>query len=150
MLVKSYFKQKILKASKAHTQTFMVRIFIETIPKIEDIAVRHVMEDILWLYLTYELVHSSEGFLSSHQMSIIRKKLFTSLAKIRPNSVALVDSFDFTDRELRSVLGRKDGQVYENLLEWAKKSPLNEHDVRVLLNYRGNFKEKDGEVRDTD
>uniref|UniRef100_A0A914MNE9 Acyl-coenzyme A oxidase n=1 Tax=Meloidogyne incognita TaxID=6306 RepID=A0A914MNE9_MELIC len=121
-------------ASKAHTQTFMARIFSETIPKIEDIAVRHVMEDILWLYLTYELVHSSvglleEGFLSSHQMSIIRKKLFTCLDRIRPNSVALVDSFDFTDRELRSVLGRKDGQVYENLLEWAKKSPLNEHDV---------------------
>jgi len=65
--------------------------------------------------------------------------MFTCLAKIRPNSVALVDSFDFTDRELRSVLGRKDGQVYENLLEWAKKSPLNEHDVRVLLIFRGNF-----------
>ena len=58
------FKQKKnLKASKAHTQTFMARIFIETIPKIEDIAVRHVMEDILWLYLTYELVHSSVDLL---------------------------------------------------------------------------------------
>jgi len=41
----------------------MARIFSETIPKIEDIAVRHVMEDILWLYLTYELVHSSVGLL---------------------------------------------------------------------------------------
>jgi len=40
-----------------------------------------------------------------------------------------VDAFDFTDRELNSVLGRKDGHVYENLLEWAKSSPLNKTKV---------------------
>ena len=66
-------------------------------------------------------------------MNIIRKKMSDSLARIRPNSVTIVDSFDFTDRELRSVLGRKDGKVYENLFEWASKSPLNKNDVSVLI-----------------
>lgn len=37
-------------------------------------------------------------------------------------------------RELRSVLGRDDGWVYENLIERAKPSPLNQ--VEVLDSYR--------------
>lgn len=45
----------------------------------------------------------------------------------------LVDAFEFRDRELRSVLGRYDGNVYENMFEWAKNSPLNKVDVSVLL-----------------
>ena len=34
------------------------------------------------------------------------------------------------DRELRSVLGRYDGQVYENLMAWAQNSQLNQKEVR--------------------
>ena len=51
------------------------------------------------------------------------------LTLIRPNAVALVDAFDFKDVTLGSVLGRYDGNVYENLFEWAKKSPLNKTEV---------------------
>lgn len=43
--------------------------------------------------------------------------------------MAIVDSFDFSDRELHSVLGRRDGNVYSNLLKWAKQSPLNKENV---------------------
>lgn len=48
---------------------------------------------------------------------------------IRPNAVALVDAFDFRDLKLGSVLGRYDGNVYENLYKWAKSAPLNKKDV---------------------
>ena len=73
-----------------------------------------------------------EGFLSGQQMEMVRLKMFDCLARIRPNAVSIVDSFDFTDRELKSVLGRKDGNVYEHLLEWAQQSPLNDTDVRAF------------------
>ena len=57
------------------------------------------------------------------------------LAELRPNAVALVDAFDFTDHYLGSVLGRYDGNVYENLYKWAKASPLNKTEVRSMIFY---------------
>jgi len=43
--------------------------------------------------------------------------------------VAIVDAFDVPDRQLRSVLGRRDGQVYPALFNWAKQSRLNQTEV---------------------
>lgn len=48
---------------------------------------------------------------------------------MRPNAVAIVDALDFSDRELHSVLGRRDGNVYSAMLEWAQNSPLNKQEV---------------------
>ena len=42
--------------------------------------------------------------------------------------MALVDGFGFEDYLLNSCLGRKDGNVYEALLEAAKRSPFNATD----------------------
>lgn len=58
-----------------------------------------------------------------------RNSILELLTVTRPNAVALVDAFDFKDVTLGSVLGRYDGNVYENLFEWAKKSPLNKTEV---------------------
>lgn len=52
-----------------------------------------------------------------------------SLKRIRPNAVGLVDSFDIRDEILGSALGVYNGNVYERLLEEAKKSPLNQTPV---------------------
>lgn len=46
--------------------------------------------------------------------------------QVRPNAVALVDSFNYTDHYLGSVLGRYDGNVYPKLYETAWKDPLND------------------------
>lgn len=51
------------------------------------------------------------------------------LKQIRPNAVGLVDSFDIRDEIIDSTLGSYDGNVYERLLEEAKKSPLNKEPV---------------------
>lgn len=57
------------------------------------------------------------------------------LTELRPNAVALVDAFDFPDRLLNSCLGRYDGQVYDALYEYAKNSPLNQHQVRKRFSF---------------
>ena len=36
------------------------------------------------------------------------------------------------DQALQSVLGRFDGNVYENLFKWAQNSQLNKSDVSVV------------------
>jgi len=45
---------------------------------------------------------------------------------LRPDAVALVDSFGFDDEQLQSTLGRHDGNVYEAIYEAAKQNPLNQ------------------------
>lgn len=51
------------------------------------------------------------------------------LAKLRPNAVGIVDSFDIHDDILGSPLGAWDGRVYERLFEESQKSPLNKEPV---------------------
>lgn len=69
------------------------------------------------------------GLLKGSQVLQISARIKELLSQLRPNAVALVDSFDFNDKSLNSVLGRYDGNVYENLFEWARKSPLNATEV---------------------
>jgi len=69
--------------------------------------------------------------MSSKQLAQVHATVLELLAIIRPNAVTLVDAFDFPDALLCSVLGRYDGQVYENLYSWAAKSPLNKEPVSI-------------------
>ena len=68
--------------------------------------------------------------MSRHQLHIVTDSLMSLLAELRPNAVALVDAFDFTDHYLGSVLGRYDGNVYENLYKWAQQAPLNAKEIK--------------------
>ena len=46
--------------------------------------------------------------------------------EIRPDAIALVDAFGFSDEyELRSTIGRKDGNVYEAIMKEIYANPLN-------------------------
>lgn len=72
---------------------------------------------------------SQAGLLTVPQVLQISTRVKELLSQLRPNSVALVDAFDFHDMKLNSVLGRYDGNVYENMFEWARNSPLNTTEV---------------------
>ena len=63
-------------------------------------------------------------------MTLVHRKITKLLASIRPIAVSLVDSFDFPDGSLKSTLGSFDGNVYERMLEEAKKGALNKEDVQ--------------------
>lgn len=79
--------------------------------------------------MTISLIFLQNCILTSDQMGILLTRRVELLAYLRPNAVALVDSFDFPDRILNSCLGRYDGQVYDALYEYAKSSSLNQHQV---------------------
>lgn len=90
-------------------------------------AVRRTYSDLVsWLLF-------KAGILTDAQVTQVHQHVKDLLAIIRPNAVALVDSFDFHDSHLGSVLGRYDGNIYENMFEWAKKSPLNKTEVKEPL-----------------
>lgn len=69
------------------------------------------------------------GLLSVPQVLLISVRIKELLSQLRPNAVALVDAFNVHDKKLNSVLGRYDGNVYEHLFEWARRSPLNSTEV---------------------
>ena len=52
--------------------------------------------------------------------------LISFFSQVRPNAIALVDAFNYTDHYLGSVLGCYDGNVYQKLYEGAWKDPLND------------------------
>ncbi|CAJ0953827.1 unnamed protein product, partial [Mesorhabditis belari] len=124
------------RASRAHTRLFIARAFYNRLHtnKVDDKRIHQVLTDLCFLFLNYELLDMShylleDNYMSADQIGVIRESVYNQLKKIRPNAVSLVDSYDISDRELRSVLGRRDGNVYENLLKWAKANPLNKEEV---------------------
>ncbi|UMM15033.1 hypothetical protein L5515_002621 [Caenorhabditis briggsae] len=123
---------ELTRASRLHTRLYIMSTFINHVGSIVDQKVKGVLIDLLNVHVTYEVMDIGiyvQGLLSSNQMDLIRNQLYVSLETIRPNAVSLVDSFQISDMQLRSVLGRRDGNVYENLFKWAKSSPLNKTDV---------------------
>lgn len=59
----------------------------------------------------------------------LQHRIETALKSFRRHALGIVDGFDIPDFVLSSTLGAYDGNVYERLLEAAKKSPLNQEDV---------------------
>ena len=73
------------------------------------------------------------NILSSEQIAAAENRQVALLAKIRDRAVPLVDAFDFTDYDLCSVLGRYDGNVYDNMYKWAQNDPLNKTQVSPAI-----------------
>uniref|UniRef100_A0A669EM32 Acyl-coenzyme A oxidase n=1 Tax=Oreochromis niloticus TaxID=8128 RepID=A0A669EM32_ORENI len=113
----------LVRASDAHCHYVVVKLFTDKLGEVADTAVHSVLSTLALLYTLYGITKNSGDFL---QISIRIKEL---LAQLRPNAVALVDAFDIHDKKLNSVLGRYDGNVYEHMFEWARKSPLNATEV---------------------
>ncbi|XP_075375278.1 peroxisomal acyl-coenzyme A oxidase 1 isoform X3 [Mycteria americana] len=124
----------LVRASEAHCHYVIVKLFTAKLSEISNAAVRAVMTELCLLYALYGISKNTgdflqAGILTSAQVTQVNQHMKELLGIIRPNAVALVDSFDFHDVHLGSVLGRYDGNVYENMFEWAKKSPLNNTEV---------------------
>jgi acyl-CoA oxidase len=67
--------------------------------------------------------------MTSKDIQSLQETLEASLKKLRYNALGICEGFDYPDAILNSVLGTHDGNVYENLINAAMKSPLNQEDV---------------------
>ncbi|KAK9921846.1 hypothetical protein M0R45_030342 [Rubus argutus] len=122
----------LVEAAVAHCQVIVVSKFIEKLQQnIQGIGVKQLLETLCYIY-SLNLIHKHLGdFLSTRsitpkQASLASDQLRSLYAKVRPNAIALVDAFNYTDHFLGSVLGSYDGNVYPKLYEEAWKDPLNE------------------------
>ncbi|XP_062976396.1 peroxisomal acyl-coenzyme A oxidase 1 isoform X2 [Elgaria multicarinata webbii] len=124
----------LVRASEAHCHYVVVKLFTAKLSEIGDPNVRAALNNLCLLYALHGIIKNTGdflqgGILTNAQIIQVNQRVKELLAIIRPNAVALVDSFDFHDSVLGSVLGRYDGNVYENMFEWSKKSPLNKTQV---------------------
>ncbi|XP_063149125.1 peroxisomal acyl-coenzyme A oxidase 1 isoform X2 [Candoia aspera] len=124
----------LVRASEAHCHYVVVKLFTAKLSEIGDPAVHAVLNNLCLLYALCGIIKNSGDFLQGSilteaQLIQVNQRIKELLALIRPNAVALVDSFDFSDSVLGSVLGQYDGNIYEDMFEWSKKSPLNKTQV---------------------
>ncbi|KAK1272608.1 Peroxisomal acyl-coenzyme A oxidase 1 [Acorus gramineus] len=128
----SEFSIDLVDVAVAHCQLIVVSKFIEKLKQdIPGNGVKEVLQVLCCIY-ALSLLHKHNGdFLSSgcinpKQASLANEQLRSLYSQVRPNAVALVDSFNYTDHYLNSSLGRYDGNVYPTLYEEAWKDPLND------------------------
>ncbi|KAK1163669.1 peroxisomal acyl-coenzyme A oxidase 1 isoform X1 [Acipenser oxyrinchus oxyrinchus] len=124
----------LVRASDAHCHYVVVKLFSAKLSEVGDTAVHSVLSSLALLYALHGISqHTGDflqaGLLSGPQIYQVSQRLKELLSQLRPNAVALVDAFDYRDEMLNSVLGRYDGNVYENMFEWARQSPLNRTQV---------------------
>uniref|UniRef100_A0A671YGZ3 Acyl-coenzyme A oxidase n=1 Tax=Sparus aurata TaxID=8175 RepID=A0A671YGZ3_SPAAU len=128
----------LVKASDAHCHYVVVKLFTDKLGEIGDTAVHSVVSSLALLYALHGITVNSGDFLQAGLLSVpqvlqISVRIKELLSQLRPNAVALVDSFDIHNKKLNSVLGRYDGNVYENMFEWARRSPLNATEVSQII-----------------
>ncbi|KAH8396917.1 hypothetical protein KR215_006379 [Drosophila sulfurigaster] len=101
-------------------------------------ALADVLKVVLELYLVDACLNRIGDFLrfinlTDKDVTNLETRLESCLNRLRPNAVALVDSFDLHDRVLDSALGAYDGNVYERIFESTKKNPLNKEPVNAAF-----------------
>ncbi|XP_034059323.1 peroxisomal acyl-coenzyme A oxidase 1 isoform X2 [Gymnodraco acuticeps] len=124
----------LVRASDAHCHYVVVKLFTDKLGEIGDTAIHSVLSTLALLYALHGIKNNSGDFLQAGLLSVpqvlqVSVRVKELLSQLRPNAVALVDSFDINDKRLNSILGRYDGNVYEHLFEWARRSPLNATEV---------------------
>lgn len=125
----------LAEAAVAHCQLIVVSKFIDKLKEpIPGKGIKQIL-DVLCQVYALSTLHKHQGeFLATASITPKQAALaFTQLrhlySQVRPNAVALVDSFNHTDHYLGSILGRYDGNVYPKLYDAAWQEPLNDEVV---------------------
>jgi len=127
----------IMHLNHAFAMCYVVSAFVELLElrvRTEFPLLYPVLKLLSDLFALYHMEHDlgdflCDGFLSAIQTDFLRQSVRTLLSQLRPQAIALVDAFAVSDYTLNSALGRHDGQVYQALLDAARRDPMNANDV---------------------
>ncbi|XP_002732026.1 peroxisomal acyl-coenzyme A oxidase 1-like [Saccoglossus kowalevskii] len=126
---------ELLKAAEVHSHYYVVKNYVNSVKQLTmSQPLKSVMISLCQLYALHGIQQSAgdflqDGYMNGNQIAMATEQMLLLLDVIRPNAVALCDAFDVPDELLGSILGRYDGNVYENMYLWAKSSPLNKTEV---------------------
>ena len=67
---------------------------------------------------------------TAENLDIIKNTTIHALQAVRPHALGLIEAYEIRDESLHSILGRKDGDVYNHMLETSKnKNPINKEKI---------------------
>ncbi|KAF2073776.1 hypothetical protein CYY_004910 [Polysphondylium violaceum] len=150
MQIWSDFNVQINQASKAHCQLYIIDCFYRSINSINDYKsgkpefgpIHSILSKLFQIYCLFLIDKDMSDFIQDNQylpisdIETIRKELYQLLKVVRPDVVSLVDAFDLPDYTIGSYLGRYDGNVYENMWNWAsKQNPMNQRPFLDSLDF---------------
>lgn len=125
----------LIRAAKAHIALYLHQNFVDCVEAAAGqrsitAPAAAALRAVVALHGVVLLVEASgdlleAGYCSGRQVAMLREQQRALVRELRPNALALVDSFGIPDFQLNSALGRKDGNVYQALLDSARASPLN-------------------------
>jgi len=113
------------KLGLAHAELNMAELFVNglnahSLPSPE---LKAVLQRLCQLFILNLIEQSLGDLLEDGYMmgkaALVREAIDELLTELRPEAVALVDSFNKTDYSLESCIGRYDGQVYDALWQHA-------------------------------
>ncbi|KAF7985623.1 hypothetical protein HWV62_2119 [Athelia sp. TMB] len=125
----------LIAAAHAHIELFVLQSFMRKIARIADPATHRVAKGLCDLFalvaIESPMATGSTGFMEDGhvvgaELRSIRALVNKTLDELSPEAIALTDSWNFSDESLQSALGRKDGNVYETLLNWTRQLPINQ------------------------
>lgn len=111
-------------------------------------AEKQSLIDLFELYLFYSLSDTyaadllKHNVISASEVKECQLKAFALLPTVRRNAVLLVDTFDLLDSNLASAIGCYDGNAYERLLDYARKSKFNTEKMEQFEKYLKPFVQK--------
>ena len=139
--------QRLIFASRAHCQLILLRNFRDSISECES-GTDDDHDEAIVPMLRLLLVTLGLWFIEKHMGEFLAacsspaaedgcRTLFVDvgvqldecLRSLRPDAVSIVDSFDLSDYELDSALGRYDGDVYQALYDRTQDDPINQSDL---------------------
>ncbi|EFN54271.1 hypothetical protein CHLNCDRAFT_36152 [Chlorella variabilis] len=125
----------LIRAARAHVALYLHQNFVDCVEAAASqralgAAASGVLRELMQLHGVVLLLEASSdllegGYCSGRQAGMLREQQRALVRSLRPNAISLADSFAYPDYQLNSALGRKDGNVYQALLDSARISPLN-------------------------
>ncbi|XP_017061243.1 probable peroxisomal acyl-coenzyme A oxidase 1 [Drosophila ficusphila] len=131
------------QAAELHGRAFIFGSFTAEVtgPKSKNrsASLNRILENLLELYLVKETLNQMGNLLrfielTDADLTKLQNRLEMVLTKLRPDAVAIVDGFDFSDLQLNSTLGSYDGNAYERIFDAALKNPINQKSVPKSFN----------------
>ncbi|GMF43740.1 unnamed protein product [Phytophthora fragariaefolia] len=124
----------ITAASTHHAELMLLKSFISGVYSLPSGKTKAAVAQLCQVFGASLLVKGlgdfrHHNYLTSSQGEMVHQQLQRLLPAVRRNAVRLTDTWDFSDFELISAIGRYDGDIYRALVEQAKREPLNATEV---------------------
>lgn len=127
-------QHRLILTAQAHTIYQLIDAFYSGLASVPEKS-RPVIERLFCLFALTKLseLPVTTTHLTVRQGEMIDREVKKLLRLIRPDIYAVIEAPAFNDRTLNSLIARNSDDIYEGMVDWSKRSPLNEEGFTAEL-----------------